>query len=106
LVEYEAHVHCDWRGLPVDVAFFGMADVAEPTWQLEVAFAAELVHEAGEWRAPAQGFEEGEPARRWSAWDAEGNLLVEARGPSFVAPEAATRIEVVVGARLRRAIEL
>jgi hypothetical protein len=56
--------------------------------------------------APARGFEEGEPARRWSAWDAEGNLLVEARARSFVPPDGAARIEVVVGARLRRAIDL
>lgn len=105
LVEYEAHVHCDWRGLPVEVAFFGLASV-EPAWQLDIALAAELVEDAGEWRAPAQGFEEGEPARRWSAWDAEGNLLIEARGRSFVPPEGAVRIEVVVGARLRRSVEL
>jgi hypothetical protein len=105
LVEYEAHVHCDWRGLPVEVAFFGLANV-EPAWQLDIALASELVHADGEWRAPAQGFEEGEPARRWSAWDAEGNLLLEARGRSFVPPEGAARIEVVVGARLHRSVEL
>lgn len=106
LVEYESHVHCDWRGLPVEVAFFGQAKV-EPAWQLDIApLGAELVEDAGEWRAPAQGFEEGEPARRWSAWDGEGNLLLEARGRSFVPPEGTARIEVVVGARLRRVVEL
>jgi hypothetical protein len=105
LVEYEAHVHCDWRDLPVDVVFFGMPAIEQP-WRLDIALSAELIHEGGEWRAPAQGFDEGEPARRWSAWDAHGNLLIEARGRSFVPPPGTARIEVVVGARLRRAVDL
>lgn len=107
LVEYEAHVHCDWRNLPVDVDFFGLP-AALP--ELELApFAASLEHDVArdEWRAPASGFEEGEPARRWSAWDAQGQRLAEeVRARTFVAPPGSARIEVVVGARVLRVAEL
>ncbi len=107
LVEYEAHVHCDWRNLPVDVDFFGLPG-ALPEPEL-APFASALEHDAAanEWRAPASGFDEGEPARRWSAWDAQGQLLAdEVRTRSFAAPPGSVRIEVVVGAQLVRAAEL
>ncbi|NVB40452.1 hypothetical protein G6O69_21610 [Pseudenhygromyxa sp. WMMC2535] len=107
LVEYETHVHCDWRGVDVDPAFFGYPDAQTP---LDVASAmhASLSFDAGEgrWRAPSVGFEEGEPLRRWSAWDGQGALIAEGRGRSFEAPEGTARVEVIVGAQLHLEVEL
>ncbi|MFO7567988.1 MAG: D-Ala-D-Ala carboxypeptidase family metallohydrolase [Enhygromyxa sp.] len=102
LVEYASHVHCDWRGLPVDVGFFGLPDVFDLQLDYPV-FTAELERDpvSGEWLAPATGFDEGEPLRRWSAFDAEGRLLVEHRGPRFAAPPETAWVEVVVGAQIR-----
>jgi hypothetical protein len=102
LVEYVSHVHCDWRGLPVDVGLFGLPELFEPELDYPV-FTAELERDpvSDEWLAPATGFDEGEPLRRWSAFDAQGRLLVEHRGPRFEAPPEAVRIEVVIGAQIR-----
>jgi hypothetical protein len=110
LVEYEAHVHCDWRGTPVDIGFFGAPNTVEPGILLEIGplMSARLEEDArGVWRAPASGFDEGEPMRRWTAYDAEGARLVEVTGREFVPPESTHRIEVLIGAqvRLARALE-
>ena len=61
----------------------------------------------GLWTAPATGFEEGEPLRRWVARDADGAVLSRATGRSFVPPLGAAEVEVMVGARTRvhRAVE-
>jgi hypothetical protein len=100
LVEYEAHVHCDWRDIPVHVGFFGAPSTIEPG--IAPPMSARLERDArGAWWAPASGFDEGEPMRRWTAYDADGGLLVEATGRQFVPPPAAYRIEVLIGARVR-----
>jgi hypothetical protein len=103
LVEYGSHVHCDWRGVPVDVGFFGLPSIFEPELDYPI-FEADLERDpiSGEWFAPARGFDEGEPQRRWSAYDAQGRLLVDEQlGDRFVAPDDAVRVEVVVGAQIR-----
>ncbi len=101
LVEYEAHVHCDWRDTAVDVGFFGVPDVEVPV-PIDSVLAATLVHDPvhDTWLAPAQGFDEGEPARRWTAFAANDDVLAEARGRSFSPPPGTARIEVIVGARI------
>jgi hypothetical protein len=102
LVEYESHVHCDWRNSPVDVGFFGLPDVFDPQLDYPIFSAAlEREPDTGDWLAPATGFDEGEPLRRWYAFDAADRVIAEARGRSFVAPPEAVRIEVVVGAQIR-----
>jgi hypothetical protein len=102
LVEYESHVHCDWRGIPVDVGFFGLPNVFDPDPDYPV-LAAELRRDpvSGDWTAPATGFDEGEPLRRWSAFDANDRVILEARGRSFAAPAETVRVEVVVGAQIQ-----
>jgi hypothetical protein len=102
LVEYETHVHCDWRNTDVDLGFFGLPDVFDPQLDYPV-LSAELERDpvSGHWLAPAVGFDEGEPLRRWSAFDAQDRLIAEARGRSFVAPAEAARVEVIVGAQIR-----
>jgi len=106
LVEYETHVHCDWRGVAVDVGFYGLPDGVDPQIDLPI-FTAELERDpiGGGWLAPATGFDEGEPQRRWYAYDADDRLLVEHRGRSFIAPPGAARLEVVVGAQIRLRVD-
>lgn len=94
------HTHCDWRNHALDPAFFDvpMAMAAAP--------APRPVHEAtlqfadGVWSAPATGFDEGEPLRRWTAWDADGRLLAEAEGRTFTAPAGSVRIRAAIGRQL------
>ena len=107
LVEYETHVHCDWRNVDVNPAFFGLPSVVDPRAPFPV-MSASLEHdsETGRWTAPAWGFDEGEPLRRWTALDAGGEILAEARGVSFVAPEGARVVSVIVGAQVRLQAEL
>jgi hypothetical protein len=96
LVEYDTHVHCDFRDDAVDEGFFGAAADApsEPTF----VFEAEVIEYGdGVFTATATGFDEGEPKRRWIAKDANGDVIARATGAVFVAPDDATAIEVVVG---------
>ncbi|HVI03197.1 MAG TPA: D-Ala-D-Ala carboxypeptidase family metallohydrolase [Enhygromyxa sp.] len=101
LVEYETHVHCDWRSTAVDVGFYGLPDIFDPQLDYPV-LAAELERDpiTGHWLAPASGFDEGEPQRRWFAFDADDRLIAEARGRTFAAPSEAVRVEVIVGAQI------
>jgi hypothetical protein len=54
----------------------------------------------------AEGFDEGEPTRRWTAYDADGNVLQESLTPVFVAPRHTARVEVDVGRRVTASFEL
>lgn len=107
LVEYNSHVHCDWRNTDVDPLFYGAVAVADDHHDLDIAgFAASLHEDAGTWYAPATGFDEGEPMRRWRALDVAGDVIVEATGESFVPPADTARIEVTVGAVVELASDL
>jgi hypothetical protein len=95
----DGHTHCDWRNDPLDPAFWpshtrrgGDVEVPVPT--------AELRHDGLAWTAPADGFDEGEPFRRWTAWDADGNAIVSVSGREFVPPDGAVAIDVVVGGQV------
>jgi hypothetical protein len=94
----DGHMHCDWRDVPLDPAFWDATrsaarpDVPEPT--------ATIVREGAVLTAPATGFDEGEPFRRWTARDAEGRVIDSATGRSYAPPEDATQVEVTVGGRV------
>lgn len=105
LVEYETHVHCDWRDVDVAVEFFGPPDAAAPP--SSPPLVAELHEADGVWWADHEGFDEGEPVHRWIARDAHGQVLARARGRIFVPPRAATHVELDVGRvlLLERAID-
>jgi 3D (Asp-Asp-Asp) domain-containing protein len=101
LVEYTSHVHCDWRNDPVDAKLFGSPALGEPDFDFEPPpFSASLEREGGLWIAPAAGFDEGEPMRRWTALDADGEVIYEATGESFAPPSGTATVEVLVGAQL------
>lgn len=108
LVEYTSHVHCDWRYDAVDTKLFGSPALGG---ELELdlsdsAFTARLEQHDGAWFAPAEGFDEGEPMRRWTALDGKGEIIAEAKGESFVPPSGTVTLEVLVGAQVEVATDL
>ncbi len=106
---YETFVHCDWRNDPLDPAFF---DASFPTGyparaELPLHTARlERATEGRSWRAPATGFDEGEPLRIWTAFDADGQCIDEATARSYEPPAAAARLHVAVGGQLELEAEL
>ncbi len=101
---YDTHVHCDWRGDSLDEAFYGGArsgtSVARPT------LSAQLVWQGRDLVAPAQGWDEGEPLREWTAMAADGSILSSQAGPRFRPPAGAARVRVVVGREVIREVKL
>ncbi len=110
LVEYSSHVHCDWRYDTVDPQLYGAAAViggAEPfVFTAADGYSASLEHEDGLWTAPATGFDEGEPMRRWTALDADGEVIGQSTGQTFASPLGTATVEVVVGAQLELSADL
>lgn len=90
------HTHCDWRYHDLDPVFYD-ANHRPPPPSAPPRHEAALVLDGGAWTAPATGFDEGEPLRTWTAWDAEGRVLVVAEGASFAPPPGAARVRVDVG---------
>ena len=95
LVEYSSHVHCDFRFDAVDTTFFGPAHAAAV--YEGPRFDAVLTMRDGEYETSAEGFEEGEPVRRWAALDAEGFVIGRHRGRTFAPPPRTATVRVVVG---------
>ncbi len=105
LVEYTTHVHCDFRNHPVDEEFYG--PVPQATDPEPPPYEAELVRgDDGIWRAPAEGFDEGEPQRRWTARDAAGQVIGTFVGVELAPPAGTATVEVRVGAQVERAAVL
>ena len=92
----DGHTHCDWRDDDLDPAFFDVANGPVPP----PPSRATLQWVAGRWTAPAEGFDEGEPFRRWRAFDADGRLLVRSTGREFVPPPRTAELQVVVGGQV------
>lgn len=95
---YTAHVHCDWRDDPLDPAFYDVSRIA--ALAPRPLNTAHLVRVGSAWSAPATGFDEGEPLRRWTAYDAAGHVIDEARGPRYTPPLHAARFTVDVGGQV------
>lgn len=105
LVEYTSHVHCDWRYDPVDTLLFGSLALGQPEREpgldlRTLPFSATLQLRDGLWTAPAVGFDEGEPMRRWTALDTDGEVIYEATGESFAPPSGTASLDVLVGGRI------
>lgn len=90
------HTHCDWRYHDLDPVFYD-ANRRPPPPAAPPRHDAALVMDGGAWTAPATGFDEGEPLRTWTAYDAKGRVLVVAEGASFAPPPGAARVRVDVG---------
>lgn len=96
LVEYDTHVHCDFRFDAVDPGFFGAAAPGDGGPVTEMS-ASLVDHGDGVHTAPAVGFDEGEPKRWWTARAADHGVLATGEGAIFVAPRGTATVEVVVG---------
>ncbi len=107
LVEYNTHVHCDWRYDAVDTKLYGSVAVGgEPSLDFTMGLSARLEQDGGQWTAPADGFDEGEPMRRWKALDADGEVIYETTGESFTPPSGTATVEVLVGAQIELSADL
>jgi hypothetical protein len=93
----DGHTHCDWRDDTLDPAFY---DATRALAGESAPPAASLAYDGLRWTAPATGFDEGEPFRRWTATDADGAVLLTATGRAFVAPAGTARVSVRVGGRV------
>ena len=91
----DGHVHCDFRYDAEDPRLFATAAVAAVDRAPE--HEMELVASGTELTAPATGFDEGEPLRTWTAFDAEGAVIAEGEGARFTPPEEAFTVRVDVG---------
>jgi hypothetical protein len=96
LVEYETHVHCDWRLDDVSIEFFGPPSAAAP---VAPAFTVSIERHGTSLVVVTTGFDEGEPVRRWTARDANDRVIVVSAGRTFVAPRGTARVDVTVGRR-------
>lgn len=109
LVEYNSHVHCDWRFDSQNQKLFGAAAIApgsSPDDFVMAEFSASIERHEGVLTAPAEGFDEGEPVRRWTAFDTDGNVIVEFKGDAFTPPAGASLVEVDVGRVVEVSTEL
>jgi hypothetical protein len=100
LIEYTSHVHCDWRTVPQDTKFFGAAAMipgAPDDLAFELPFKAWIEEHEGVLTAPAEGFDEGEPVRRWTALSDDLEILEEHTGPEFIPPPDTRTVTVDVG---------
>lgn len=93
---YETHVHCDWRDDPLDTVLFGPGEAVAA----HAARPGATLVPGPAWTAPATGFDEGEPLRRWTATDAAGRVLATALGRAFTPPPGTARVAVTVGGRV------
>jgi hypothetical protein len=101
---YATHIHCDWRDDQVDEVFYGEARRSAPR-------SATPLHDAAIVAGPslsvtAIGWDEGEPLKEWTAFDAAGDVLLTATASTFTPPEQAVRVEVWVGRAIVQTMEL
>jgi hypothetical protein len=91
-----SHTHCDWRDDSLSAAFYDpIAERRAPLPQESATIRCDEVC-----RAPASGFDEGEPFRRWSALGADGTVLARDTGREFAPPPGTQSVAVVVGGRV------
>lgn len=99
LIEYDTHVHCDYRDHDVAVEFFGEAPIDAMPWPELTAWIEEVAE--GVFVAPADGFDEGPPRRRWKGFDAAGEVVLAGEGYVFEVPPEVVRVAVDVGRQVQ-----
>ena len=103
---YTTHIHCDWRDDHVDEAFFGPAGRARQGLAPTPFLDASIARDGDRLRAPAVGWDEGEPLREWYARDADGVLLDTAIAETYAPPAGTFEVTVVVGRAVTRTIRV
>lgn len=91
------HTHCDWRDAPLDPAFYDAGEARAMVRRERPRHVASLHQEGGRWEAPAEGFDEGEPLRLWTAYDARGEVVSVGEGRRFQPPADARQLQVRIG---------
>ncbi|MEN0064077.1 MAG: D-Ala-D-Ala carboxypeptidase family metallohydrolase [Myxococcota bacterium] len=115
---YETHRHCDWRFTTLDSSFYG----AELTGSrgrtpLDISSVRALpltdatvvpieIDGSTVLTAPATGWDEGEPLREWTAYNARGHLIEAATGRTYTPPADAVEVDVEVGREVIRTFAL
>jgi len=79
---YTGHVHCDWRDDPLDPVLYGPS-LAPPLTDSTPHHTATLTFDGQAWHAPGSGWDEGEPLREWTAFDAHGTVVTQATGHTY-----------------------
>ena len=101
---YESHVHCDWRAHELEEAFF---DSTIEKRRVSIPHVdASIINTSIGFTAPAIGFDEGEPLRRWYSYNRQGDLLETWVGPIFQPTSAASLIKVTVGGLVERELHM
>lgn len=92
-------VHCDWRNIPNEPAFYGLVAMEEVPGATGPEISAELIRE-GEWLRvqvsrdqPAEGI----LSRTWTAFAADGSEIDRSEALEFQLPPNASSVEVNVG---------
>ena len=101
---YESHVHCDWRAHELEPSFYD--SVLEKRPHPIPHPEASIVSTPDGFTAPATGFDEGEPMRRWHSYDRGGQYLETHVGSSFVPSTQSARITVDIGGIIERELRL
>ncbi len=102
---YATHVHCDWRNDAVDTTFYGAARRSTQAAALP-ELHAQIQWRGGELTAPAEGWDEGEPLREWTAVGADGLVMESVTAETYLPPLDAVAVDVFVGRRLQRRLWL
>jgi hypothetical protein len=114
---YTGHVHCDWRKHPKDPAFYqasgALGSSGEPLDGASEAGEHEhtlhhvtplhdglLVELDGGLYADVSGFDEGEPYREWTAFDADDQVIDRFVGEHYRSPAGTARVQVEVGGQV------
>ncbi|MCB9673640.1 MAG: DUF882 domain-containing protein [Alphaproteobacteria bacterium] len=101
---YTTHMHCDWRDDTVSIEFFGTPNgtftFQPPPFDAVVRFDSFGV----ELEAPAEGWDEGEPLREWTAYDADGYAIDSFVGEKYEPPADAASVEVWIGREIVRTV--
>ncbi|MEO0601653.1 MAG: D-Ala-D-Ala carboxypeptidase family metallohydrolase [Myxococcota bacterium] len=116
---YVTHRHCDWREATLDEAFYGTEfEGTNSDVPLDIASVRTLRPATDAWiepvdgarglelAAPAVGWDEGEPLREWTAYDARGYIIDEQTSTTYVPPVHAVEVEVEVGRDVVRSFPL
>ena len=100
------HVHCDFRNVAADSRMFAQTVRAPDEIHPTFGVSADILVADGVLSAPATGFDEGEPTREWTAYDADGTVLVIGEGEQFRPPAEATNVTVLVGSAVEAELDL
>ena len=100
---YATHIHCDWRNDPLSAEFFINSGATGFSYA-PPQFDADLRFDGAQLDAPAEGWDEGQPLREWTAYDSSGWAIDTAVGEKYTPPANAASVEVWIGREIVRTV--